>query len=137
MKMLVRLRRIALTVMSVAAFSIQIQALASCRFPTPDGGKAASPPNLVGRLVSSDRAVLVVKSTDGKHEKTVRILPGAVFYTAFGGDDQVETLRLGVAIRVWFDRCLAVQGSQPPIAAWIEVFSRDPADVPPKSYLIQ
>ncbi|WP_233889358.1 hypothetical protein [Paraburkholderia flagellata] len=81
MKMLVRLRRIALTVMSVAAFSIQIQALASCRFPTPDGGKAASPPNLVGRLVSSDRAVLVVKSTDGKHEKTVRILPGAVFYT--------------------------------------------------------
>lgn len=77
--------------------------------------------------------MLVKRTYDGVVRK-VYFPPGLVFYTAFGGDGKVENMQLGVSTRVWYANCLNVAGTTTPTAAYVEVFSNDPADTPPSEY---
>lgn len=52
-------------------------------------------------------------------------------YSAYGGDEKIENLRAGVAVRVWFKGCRFVKR---PSAEYVEYFSNNPLDQPPNNY---
>jgi len=107
---------------------------AACRYPVPDGsGLSPSKPNLVGIIEAIEPHEVRVKTPSGRIEKLTPP-PTGVAYSAFGGDDRLSNVRVGVATRIWFQKCSAPARGRPRIA-YLEIFSNDPLDLPPKDYL--
>jgi len=57
-----------------------------------------------------------------------------VYYTAFGGDDRVDKLKIGLVARAWYVGCKVPKDGVTPQVAYLEVYSNDPDDQPPPSY---
>lgn len=106
----------------------------ACRFPVPDGDAVPTPPNLVGVIVSTGTAVVEVRTPVGR-VRQVKPPKSGVFYSAFGGDEKVGNLRVGTTTKIWFENCRAVKVGAVAEAGYIEVYSNDPADKPPSTYL--
>ncbi|MDM0114625.1 hypothetical protein QTI66_20910 [Variovorax sp. J22R133] len=118
----------------IVIFTMAMIANAACRLPAPDGGVTnPSPPNLVGTITASKISTITLKTSSGQI-KRVRPPQSGVYYTAFGGDDKINSLRKGLVARVWFVDCRASTEGVLPTAKYLEVYSNDPLDRPPADY---
>jgi len=122
-------RTLLLLVGILAALSVR----AECRYPVADGGEPhPSAPNVVGTVtkVEANRIVLHTKAGSA----AIRPPVAGIYYTAFGGDDRVGSLKPGLVARAWYVDCKSPKGKEMPAVAYLEVYSSDPKDRPPPSY---
>ena len=123
-----------LTGIACASLFFISTASAKCVFPAPDGGvDNVSKRNLAGYIASVDSTFLRVRDYKTKQIVKVRIAKEQFAYTAYGGDEPVSMLKTGLPVRVWYQNCRLDRSGQA-VAEYIEVFSTQPRDRPPKNY---
>lgn len=92
---------------------------------------AVSSRNLAGHLVETQHRQIFVKKYGENKIVAIRLAGLENAYSAFGGDEKIHKLNVGVAVRVWYERC---KNSAHPKAAYIEYFSNNSLDQPDASY---
>lgn len=117
-------------VFSMAVFSAQ----AKCNLPIADGtDELVSDRNIAGYFVSIKNNEILIEEYKTKKIERVRLSSLRVAYSAYGGDLDVRELKRGVPLRIWYKNCtVPVNGK--PLAAYIEFFSNDLSDGPPRDY---
>ncbi|VWX58322.1 exported hypothetical protein [Burkholderiales bacterium 8X] len=106
---------------------------ATCTLPWPDTFRpGTSNPNVVGRVIAMNSLQIELQTKKGRQR--IGLPQTGVYYTAFGGDDRVERLKLGVVARAWYVDCRVPENGATPRAAYLEVYSNDPRDQPPPKY---
>lgn len=107
---------------------------AKCVLPVVDGtDEIVSNRNIAGFFISTKDGTLLIKEYKTGRIEHVNILGLRVAYSAYGGDLEIENIRHGVPIRIWYKNCKKPINKKP-IAAYIEFFSNDLSDKPPKNY---
>jgi hypothetical protein len=99
--------------------------------PVPDGGdETPSPANIEGDIVSIQKDIVVIQISKTNQKASVRLPNNEPIYTAFGGDGPASDLRVGQMAKVWFVGCKPAAKNVVPVAAYFEIFSKDPNDRP-------
>lgn len=107
----------------------------ACKLPTPDmGGEKVSPPNYTGYLEKAQSGGIFVRNYNNKKTQYIDVSDLAEAYSAYGGDEKFQNLKSGIAIRIWFKKCLP---SRNPSADYVEFFSNNALDQPPRSYFLR
>jgi len=102
--------------------------------PAPDGGtKGVSNRNLAGHLFSKNENRIVVKEYRSGELVAVDTSKVREYYSAFGGDASPSDVKIGVAMRIWYENCDKPVNNFPK-AAYVEFFSNSAGDQPEKSY---
>jgi hypothetical protein len=107
---------------------------AKCVLPVPDGtDEVISNRNLAGRIQAVNAKTMKVEDYRTKQIVRIDVTKVPTAYSAYGGDAPTSTLKARVPIKVWYQQCKKTRDGNT-IAAYIEFFSADPADLPPKNY---
>lgn len=102
----------------------------SCVLPVPDGGDVApSQANAEGTIARVGQGFLEIEPRSGRIVH-VSLAKTTQFYSAFGGDYEPSDLAVGQHVAVWFEGCKAAQNGAG-AAAYLQLYSKDPADQPP------
>ncbi|MDD0808735.1 hypothetical protein PSQ20_00155 [Curvibacter sp. RS43] len=109
-------------------------ALAECNIPVPDMETKVSKRNAAGHLVEVKKNKLILYSVDDHKNIQIDIKGVDFVYSAAGGDGNILDLKKGVQVRVWYVGCHAPHKGDPK-AAYIEIFSSNPLDLPDSMYL--
>ncbi len=118
------------------AAAIMNCASAKCIMPTADGGgiENVSSRNLAGHIKKFDGRYIYVSSIKTKKIIAVDASKIEYIFSAYGGDAPISTLEPDMATRIWYENCrLSPNGMA--IAAYVEIFSGDVNDKPPRDYL--
>jgi len=111
---------------AIAAAGAPVSSHAGCALPVPDGGTThPSKPNVEGRIVSINQDIVVI----GANKASVRITKDTALHTAFGGVVSASELQVDQNASVWFVGCKH-SGKSVPVAAYFQIFSKDPNDQP-------
>jgi len=104
-------------------------AIATCVLPVPDDGDVTpSKANVEGRIVRVGHGFIEVAPRSGRPIH-VSFMGKTGFYSAFGGDYDPSELAVGQHVAVWFvGRKPSVDGAGR--AAYLQLYSKDPADQP-------
>lgn len=89
-----------------------------------------SPANIEGDIVSIQKDIVVIQTSKTNQKASVRLPKSESIYTAFGGDGSSSDLRVGQMAKVWFVDCKLAAKNTVPVAAYFEIFSKDPNDRP-------
>ena len=107
---------------------------AKCVLPVPDGtDEVISSRNLAGRIQTINARTIKVEHYKTKQTVLVDVTKVPTAYSAFGGDAPTLTLKARVPVKVWYRHCKQPSAGIP-VAAYVEFFSSDPTDQPPKNY---
>ena len=108
---------------------------AKCVYPIPDGSEEKiSNRNLAGNLIQKNEQNIIIKDYTNNKLVSIRLSSLERAYSAFGGDEEIKKLNIGIAVRVWYKFC---RNSAKPEAAYIEYFSNNNADQPKNLYFTQ
>ncbi|WP_156370674.1 MULTISPECIES: hypothetical protein [unclassified Acidovorax] len=108
---------------------------AKCVYPVPDGSEEKiSDRNLAGHLIQKNEQKIIVKDYASNKLVSIRLSRLEHAYSAFGGDEEIKKLNIGIAVRIWYKFC---RNSAKPEAAYIEYFSNNNADQPKNLYFTQ
>jgi hypothetical protein len=121
----------ALAGLLVVACAIHASPAASrCVLPVPDGGDVTpTPANVTGRIARVGPGFVEIRPMTGAAVVRVRYDAATQFYSAFGGDYAPADLAPGQRAWIWYVDCRRrAQGT--PTAAYLQLYSRDPADQP-------
>ena len=120
-------------ILLVLFWSVSCVSKAACTLPWPDTyRRGTSNPNVVGKVIALSNSQIELRTKHGRQR--IDLPRSGVYYTAFGGDDRVDKLKLGLVARVWYVGCKNPKRRVTPRAAYMEVYSNDPNDRPPPSY---
>ncbi|WP_162593623.1 hypothetical protein [Variovorax sp. PBL-E5] len=120
-------------VLLVLCWNMSNASEAACTLPWPDTYRpGTSNPNVVGKVITVSNAQIDLQTRNGRQR--IGLPPSGVYYTAFGGDDRIDNLKLGLIARAWYVDCKVPKDGAVPKAAYLEVYSNDPDDRPPPSY---
>ena len=120
-------------VLFVLCWNVSFESQAACTLPWPDTYRpGTSNPNVVGRVIAVSNSQIELHTRHGRQR--IELPQSGVYYTAFGGDDRVDKLKLGLVARAWYVGCKLPKRGATPQAAYLEVYSNDPDDRPPPSY---
>lgn len=104
----------------------------ACVLPLPDiGGADVSRPNYSGYLLGGWGTGILVRGYGNDRIQYIDVSGLREAYSAFGGDEVFDNLKPGIAMRIWYKKCLP---SKTPSADYVEFFSNNPVDQPPRSY---
>ena len=104
---------------------------AGCILPVPDGGdETPSPANIEGNIISIQKDIVVIQTLKTNQKVSVSQPNNESIYTAFGADGQSSDLRVGQMAKVWFVGCKPAAKDTVPVAAYFQIFSKDPNDRP-------
>lgn len=121
----------ACTVLVLATVCLPSVSHARCVLPVPDGGDVTpSPANIEGDIVSIKKDIVVIKTINTNQNVSVRLPKNKTIYTAFGGDGPTSDLLVGQKTWVWFVGCKPADNSSVPVAAYFQIYSRNPNDRP-------
>lgn len=125
---------LSLSVVCTALLCLSNTSLAKCVLPVPDGAEeAVSNRNLAGRIQAVNTKTIKIEDYKTKQIVHVDVTKVPIAYSAYGGDAPTLTLKTRVPVKVWYQHCKKARDGNA-IAAYIEFFSSDPADLPPKNY---
>lgn len=114
-------------------FSVRV--FPACILPVPDmGGANVSRPNYSGYFVGGENAGILVRDYENGRIQYVDVSGLREAYSAYGGDEVFDNLKPGIAMRIWYKKCLP---SKTPSADYVEFFSNNPVDQPPRSYFFR
>lgn len=115
---------------TVAAAGVHVPTHAGCALPVPDGSTThPSKPNVEGRIVSINQDIVVIGANKSAQKASVRITKDTALHTAFGGAVSASELKVDQNASVWFVGCKH-SGKSVPVAAYFQIFSKDPSDQP-------
>ena len=116
------------------ALCITSESNAKCVLPVPDGtDEIISSRNLAGRIQTINARTMKVEHYKTKQTVLVDVTKVPTAYSAYGGDTPTLTLTAEVPVKVWYRHCKQASAGTP-VAAYVEFFSSNPADQPPKNY---
>ncbi len=103
--------------------------------PVPDGdGPNPSPPSIQGYIIDIKNNYITIEPDriDESASKPVkiRIAKKTQFFTGYGGTYEVDELRIGVYIWVWYITENIRMAGTPPEVAVLMLWSKDPKDKP-------
>ena len=122
-----------------AIFSITWIALcnlsyARCVLPVADGTEeVVSSRNIAGLFAGIENDAVLIKEYKTKNIAQIELAGLKAAYSAYGGDIAVKEMKAGVPMRVWYKNCKKQKNGKS-TAAYVEFFSNDLADRPPKDY---
>jgi hypothetical protein len=102
---------------------------AACELPVPDMWTKVSDRNLAGYLTNKWNNEVTIKEYKSKKLIKVDISEIDAAYSAYGGDEKISDLTIGIAVRIWYKNC-GKPVNNPPKVAYFEFFSNNIKDQP-------
>ncbi len=127
-------RKISFLVFSLIWIALCKSSYAGCVLPVADGTeKVVSNRNIAGFFAGIENNAILIKEYKTKNIVQIELAGLKAAYSAYGGDIAMEELKAGVSMRVWYKNCNKQKNGKS-TAAYVEFFSNDLADKPPKDY---
>jgi hypothetical protein len=110
-----------------------------CKLPIPDGGAENYRPthsNIDGVIQKISDKKMIIQDRRKKQSREVVFEDGKTqTYSAFGGDFKWEELREGTYVWIWFTNCKENKTAVIPVAAYVQLYSKNPSDQPNRRIL--
>jgi hypothetical protein len=113
------------TILHLSLLIFAVNTYAACILPTADGGVfPVSTRNVAGKIIKINKNEISINDVVSKKVVQVTISEKNSIFTAFGGDTNIEDLRIGQSTKVWLKKCHKPINNKG-IAAYFEIFSGD------------
>lgn len=127
-------RKLSSIVLSLIWIALCKSSYAGCVLPVADGAEeVVSNRNIAGFFAGIEKDAILIKKYRTKNIVQIELAGLKAAYSAYGGDIAIKEMKAGVSMRVWYKNCKKQKNGKS-TAAYVEFFSNDLADKPPKDY---